>query len=121
VSGVLTKQAFSVWSAAPPQRQFRSIDVSETVLSLCPPRQLAKDYAGVASIIGYTVLASRNDQPERAVAVAETPDGRRVIAWNVRSPVVQAMKAEEFCGRLVFVAGDGMFDVAEHPAAMEAQ
>jgi acetyl-CoA C-acetyltransferase len=120
VSGVLTKQAFSVWSAAPPREKFRSIDVSEAALSACPPRQLAEDYAGVASIVGYTVLATRRDRPARAVAVAEAPDGRRVIVWSARNPVVQAMTAEEFCGRLVQVAGDGTFDVGEHPVAVEA-
>jgi acetyl-CoA C-acetyltransferase len=120
VSGVLTKQAFSVWSAAPPREKFRSIDVSEAALSACPPRQLAEDYAGVASIVGYTVLATRRDRPARAVAVAEAPDGRRVIVWSARNPVVQAMTAEEFCGRLVHVAGDGTFDVGEHPVAVEA-
>ena len=45
VSGVLTKQAFSVWSSAPPRNQFRSSDVSEAALSACPPRHLAEDYA----------------------------------------------------------------------------
>jgi acetyl-CoA C-acetyltransferase len=121
VSGVLTKQAFSVWSKAPAQNQFRSIDVSEAVLAHSPPRQLAEGYAGVASVVGYTVLAKRPDRPARAVAVVETPDSQRVIVWSVSNPVVQAMKAKEFCGRLVFVAGDGTFDVSENPAAMEAQ
>jgi acetyl-CoA C-acetyltransferase len=121
VSGVLTKHAFSLWSAAPAQNPFRSIDVSEAVLSLSPPRELAEDYAGVASIVGYTVLAGRRDRPARAVAVAETPDGRRVIVWSEGNFVVQAMTTEEFCGRLVFVAGDGTFDVVENPAAVEAK
>jgi acetyl-CoA C-acetyltransferase len=120
VSGVLTKQAFSVWSAAPPQHEFQSIDVSGAALSACPPRPLVHDYAGVASIVGYTVLASQRDRPSRAVAVAEVPDGRRVIAWSASKPVVRAMTAEEFCGRLVHVAGDGTFDVGEHPVAVEA-
>jgi acetyl-CoA C-acetyltransferase len=121
VSGVLTKQAFSVWSATPPLDKFRSIDVSEAALSACPPRQLAEDYAGVASVVGYTVLAIRRDRPSRAIAVAEAPDGRRVIVWSVSDPVVQAMTAEEFCGRPVFVADDGTFDLVENRAAAEAQ
>ena len=121
VSGVLTKQAFSVWSGVPAQDQFRSIDVSEAALSACPPRRLADGYAGVVSILGYTVLASQRDRPSRAIAVAEAPDGRRVIVWSVSDPVVQAMTAEEYCGRLVFAAGDGTFDVAENRAAVEAQ
>jgi acetyl-CoA C-acetyltransferase len=120
VSGVLTKQAFSVWSAAPPQHEFQSIDVSGAALSACPPRPLVHDYAGVASIVGYTVLASQRDRPSRAVAVAEPPDGRRVIVWSASKPVVRAMTAEEFCGRLVHIAGDGTFDVGEHPVAVEA-
>jgi acetyl-CoA C-acetyltransferase len=121
VSGVLTKQAFSVWSGSPTQDQFRSIDVSEAALSACPPRELADGYAGVASILGYTVLARQRDRPSRAIAVAQAPDGRRVIVWNVSDPVVQAMTAEEFCGRHVFVAGDGTFDLVENRAAAEAQ
>jgi acetyl-CoA C-acetyltransferase len=121
VSGVLTKQAFSVWSSAPAQHQFRSIDVSEAVLSACPPRQLAVGYAGVVSILGYTVLASQRDRPSRAIAVAQAPDGRRVIVWSESAPVVRAMTAEEFCGRLVFVAGDGTFELVANRAAAEAQ
>jgi hypothetical protein len=31
------------------------------------------------------------------------------------------MTAEEFCGRHVFVAGDGTFDLVENRAAAEAQ
>jgi hypothetical protein len=31
------------------------------------------------------------------------------------------MTAEEFCGRRVFVAGDGTFDLVENRAAAEAQ
>jgi acetyl-CoA C-acetyltransferase len=121
VSGVLTKQAFSVWSGAPAQDQFRSIDVSEAALAASPPRELADGYAGVASILGYTVLASQGDRPSRAIAVAHDPDGRRVIVWNASYPVVQAMTAEEFCGRHVFVAGDGTFDLVENRAAAGAQ
>jgi hypothetical protein len=94
--------------------------VSEAALSACPPRHLAEDFAGVATILGYTVLASQRDRPARAVAVAEAPDGRRVIVWSASEPVIRAMTAEEFCGRVVHVAGDGTFDVAEHQVAVEA-
>jgi acetyl-CoA C-acetyltransferase len=121
VSGVLTKQAFSVWSAAVPHQHFRSIDVSEAVLSASPPRQLAEDYAGAASILGYTVLASRRDRAARAVVIAESPDGRRVVAWTDHDSVVQAMTAEEFCGRPAFVDHDGTFDVREDPVAVGAR
>src|SRR6202011_1124083 len=50
VSGVLTKQAFSVWSAAPPRDKFRSIDVSGAALSACRPPPRAGNTGGRAAI-----------------------------------------------------------------------
>jgi acetyl-CoA C-acetyltransferase len=121
VSGVLTKQAFAVWSAVPVQMQYRATDVSEDVLSQSSPRQLAEKYTGIASVLGYTVLGAKKDRPRRAIAVAETPDGRRLILWNEGRSVVEAMLTQEFCGRNVDAAGDGTFDIAVHPIAMEAK
>jgi acetyl-CoA C-acetyltransferase len=121
VSGVLTKQAFSVWSALPGKNQYRSFDVSETYLSQSPPRQLAQNYAGTASILGYTVLAGRRDRPPRAVAVADTPDGRRVILWSTDSSTTEAMRVEEFCGRRVYASESGTFDIDDRSTSLEAQ
>lgn len=121
VSGVLTKHAFSVWSAKAPRNQFQSLDVSEAVRAQCAPRPLLEHYCGAASIVGYTVLPRRKDRPERAVAVVETPDQRRAITWTESKSVVEAMKGEEFCGRRVFLDGNGLFDIIDLQAAMETR
>jgi acetyl-CoA C-acetyltransferase len=123
VSGVLTKQAFSVWSALPAQNQFRSFDVSNNFVSQCPPRELAENYVGTASIVGYTVLAPRKNRPAeaRAIAVTETADGRRMILSSDSSSLAEAMMTEEFCGRRVRAVGDGTFDFASRSIAMEAR
>jgi acetyl-CoA C-acetyltransferase len=121
VSGVLTKQAFSIWSALPPRGRYRSIDMSEDVLRQCPPRQLTEKYAGISTILGYTVLPSTKNRPGRAIAIAQTPDGRRVIMWNTSNVVAEAMMTAEFCGRNVRALGDGTFDLATQSAAMETE
>ncbi|WP_142279532.1 hypothetical protein [Mycobacterium arosiense] len=121
VSGVLTKQAFSVWSAKVPRNQFESLDVSEAVRGQCTLRPLVEHYSGAAFIVGYTVLPGRGDRPVRAVAVVETPDQRRAITWTESKSVVDAMTAEEFCGRRVFVGSNGAFDIADLQAAMETR
>jgi acetyl-CoA C-acetyltransferase len=120
VSGVLTKQAFSVWSALPAHNQFRSFDVSNNFVSQCPPKELVENYIGTASIVGYTVLAPRKNRPgeARAIAITETADGRRMILSSDSSSLAEAMMTEEFCGRRV--VGDGTFDFASHSIAMEA-
>ena len=64
-----------------------------TVLDLAP------DYDGPARIDGYTVVHSRAGEPERAIVVATTPDGRRTVAATTDTDLAAAMVGEEWCGR----------------------
>ena len=74
--------------------------VVPTVLDLAP------DHDGPARIDGYTVVHSRAGEPERAIVVATTPDGRRTVAATTDTDLAAAMVGEEWCGRDVHVTGN---------------
>ena len=58
-----------------------------------------------ARIDGYTVVHSRAGEPERAIVVATTADGRRCVAASTDTDLAAAMVHEEWCGRDVHVTG----------------
>jgi acetyl-CoA C-acetyltransferase len=60
VSGVLTKQAFCLWSADPPPRGFQFSDLTSAVARASPVREVVQDYVGPARVAGYTVLHERS-------------------------------------------------------------
>ena len=55
VSGMLTKQACALWSAAQPGR-LGFADVTEQVRQASDIRELVASYSGEATVAGYTVL-----------------------------------------------------------------
>lgn len=103
VSGMLTKQAYGFWGKCPPTAPFVWLDVSAAVADAAPPVAVLDDYTGPATIAGYTVLY-QGDAPSRAIVVADTPDGQRVVAFSEDSALMHAMMAEEYVGRVVAVA-----------------
>ncbi len=100
VSGILTKQGFGLWSAAPPPTGFRHTDVSDAVASASPERAVVVNHAGAASIAGFAVV----HDPSRAACatvVADLEDGRRTVALCDDPCLIARMEQEEFCGVLV--------------------
>lgn len=102
VSGVLTKQAFCVWSTEPSPRGFVRVDVSEAVGRQARVLDVVDDFTGAARIAGYTVLHGRG--LPRGVMVLDTPDGARALATTEDPGLNARLQDEEFIGRTVRVA-----------------
>ena len=88
--GYATKHAFGVYSTTPPATAFRHGSPQDEVDAL-PKRELASptDAAGEATIEAYSVMFSRDGEPEAALASCLLADGRR--AWGMSSdPAISA-------------------------------
>jgi acetyl-CoA C-acetyltransferase len=107
VSGILTKQAFGLLSTEPGPNGFVHVDVSETVAAKIGERDVVEDYAGVAKIAGYTVLHGRGQTP-RGLLLVDAPDGRRALVTTEHSAMLTSMETDEFVGRKVNVANNGL-------------
>ncbi len=103
VSGMLTKQAWALWSDRP-RAPFSHLDVTAEVCAANPGREVAGDYRGEGRIAGYTVLY-QGGEPERAVALVDLPDGRRSVCYNRDPQLMAACMEQEFVGRTVTVDG----------------
>jgi acetyl-CoA C-acetyltransferase len=108
VSGMLTKQGVSVWSARPPAGGYRSEDVSDRVAAAAPAMAIGAPRSGPALVATYTVIHD-DGRPSRGVVIAERPDGARVIATTADPATLQAMASEEWCARTVALDDNGGF------------
>jgi acetyl-CoA C-acetyltransferase len=106
--GFLTKHAMVVYSTEPPARPFRHEDVQAQV-DATPRREALLEYAGDATIEGYTVDFVE-DAPAIGHAAVRTPEGKRAWANTTDRDVAAAMTRQEFCGKRVRVK-DGAFEV----------
>lgn len=104
VSGMITKQAYGLWGAQKPQQPFAFIDVSDVVGAASKVVPVLEDYCGTATIAGYTVLYS-GDQPARAIVIADTPAGERVVVYSEEQSTVGRMLGDEMCGCAITVEG----------------
>ena len=103
VSGMLTKQAYGLWSSEPGANGFIAADVTEEVKQQSPLKEVLPDYEGDGVIAGYTVLF-HGDAPQRAIAVIDVAEGQRSVAFSDDENTMQAMMNDEFVGRSVNVA-----------------
>jgi len=69
-----------------------------------PPLPLDGDYVGPAAIVGYTVVFA-GGVPSHAIAICDTPAGRRTVVRSEDHALLESMTKEEFCGRVVQVTG----------------
>ncbi len=102
VSGILTKQAFALWSIQPPRHAFTRRDVTQEVATQATEVPVAQDYTGGGRIAGCTVLHARGEEP-RAVALIDTDSGARALAISDSFEIVAAMQNAEWVGRAVQV------------------
>lgn len=107
VSGMLTKQAYGLWQREKPRQAFAFIDVSESVAATQLPKTVHDDYSGQATVAAITVLF-QGELPSRAIAIVDTADGARAVAWSDDTTLMQSAMSEEWVGRTVAVA-DGRF------------
>jgi acetyl-CoA C-acetyltransferase len=108
LSGIFGKQGCLLLSNQPSATGWRYEDVTAAVAHDDVPLPLVDDYAGPATIVGYTVAFVRDD-PSHAIAVCDTPGGERTVVRSEDPGLLQRMIREEFCGRPIRVGRDGSF------------
>lgn len=111
VSGILTKQAFGLWSREPPPRGFQFADVTDAVARESVAREVLDTYTGPARVAGYTVLHDKAGAP-RGIVVADVEPEQRVVVATDDPGVTRRMETEDFCGRIGEVS-DAAFRLAD--------
>lgn len=105
VSGVLTKQAVTIWSTEPGPRPFANIDVTAEVAAKTEPREAREDLHGPATVVAVTVL--HTSDPPRVVALVEDASGVRGFGYSERPEVVTEVEREDWIGRTVHIGSGG--------------
>ncbi len=111
VSGIVTKQAFGLWSRAPGPDAYVGIDLSQTVAAHTGTREVLEVFDGPGTVAGHTVLFDKT-APPKGVVVADIEHGRRTVAVTHDLGLVATMQAEEFCGVPVRIHADGHFETS---------
>jgi acetyl-CoA C-acetyltransferase len=106
LSGIFAKQAVALFSNQPNPAGYGVEDVTAAVAAEDVPVPMAVDYAGAATVVGYTVIHA-GGVPSHAIAVCDTPAGERTVARSEEPALLDAMMREELCGQTVHVARDG--------------
>ena len=104
VSGLYTKQGFTLWSTAAPARPFAVLDVTEQVRAAEPERTVVFVETGKGTIVGCTVLYD-SGAPHRAVAVVDLDDGTRTTSGSSDAAVLEQFLTVECVGRGVVIEG----------------
>jgi len=104
LSGIFGKQACALFSNLPNADGYRYEDVTAEVAACDLPLPLDGDYVGPATIVGYTVVFA-GGVPSHAIAICDTPAGRRTVVRSEDHALLESMTKEEFCGRVVQVTG----------------
>ena len=97
-----TKHALGIYSAAPPQRRFRSL---HPVLEPTPKRPAPERYDGPAVVESYTVDVDRSGEPRATILSLLTPQGGRVLVRSEQPEVSRAALEEDPLGWTVEVSG----------------
>jgi acetyl-CoA C-acetyltransferase len=106
--GFVTKHSLGLYSTEPPSGGFRHDD-PQAEIDAMPRRALAEpaDAAGPATVEAYTVMHTREGQPETAFAACLLADGRRALGVSRDSDLCGAMTDGEWVGRAVTLTEDG--------------
>ena len=106
--GYVTKHSFGIYSTEPPAHGFRSDHPQEAVDAL-PRRELATpvEASGAATIEAYTVMHSRDGEPETAIAACLLADGRRAWGMSADAGLAAAMCRGEWIGTRVALSDSG--------------
>ena len=106
VSGILTKQGVSLWSARPPEHGFAFFDVTAETAADQPPRTVVERLEGSACVAGYTV-AFEGERAARTAFVCDLDDGSRTVAASDDPALAELGTREELCGRTLRLAPRG--------------
>ena len=102
LSGIFGKQAVALFSNEPNPRGYGYADVTAEVAQHDLPLPLADDYAGPATVVGYTVVFEQG-RASHGVAICDTPGGARTVARFDQTIVftdLASMKAEPWSADL---------------------
>jgi len=106
--GYATKHSFGVYSTTPPAEGFRYAYPQDEI-DVLPRRELAlpSEVDGPVTVEAYSVMHSRDGDPERALATCLLGDGRR--AWGTSDDVAlaAAMCSGEWVGTTATIEADG--------------
>jgi acetyl-CoA C-acetyltransferase len=108
LSGIFSKQACAVFANTPNPRGWQFEDVTAQAAAEDPPVPLRDDYAGPATVVGYTVVF-QGGAPSHAIAICDVPDGTRTVVRSQNGELLERLMREEFCGRVIHVEPDGGF------------
>jgi len=105
--GYATKHSFGVYSTTPPD-SFRHAHPQDEIDAM-PRRELAEPAAaqGTATIEAYTVMFSRDGEPETALAACLLADGRRAWGTSSDATLAAAMCEGEWVGRTAELDAEG--------------
>jgi acetyl-CoA C-acetyltransferase len=104
--GHLTKHSFGVYSATPPQHEFRWEDVQPAV-DTEPTCVGEVDWSGVGSVETWTTPFTRDGEAEKAFLAVRTPAGTRALAVITDADEAEATTREDIAGAAVTVHSDG--------------
>ena len=109
--GYATKHSFGVYGTHPPV-SFQHAHPQDEIDAL-PRRDLAEPAAaaGGATIEAYTVMFSRDGEPETALAACLLADGRRAWGTSADLGLAAAMCEGEWVGRAATLTDDGTLTV----------
>jgi acetyl-CoA C-acetyltransferase len=108
--GYLGKHAFGLYGTEPPAAGYRTAS-AEVGLAATPSRTPDPDFAGRATIDGYSVSHDRDGNPTRALVCMLTTSGSRVWGGTTDPATLDAMVVEEFVGREAELDPDGEVSV----------
>ena len=108
VSGMLTKQGMTIWSASPPADGFRHHDVTAEVAAATPERRVATEdeHIGEGTVVSSTVRYD-GDGPAEGVVLVDLDGGARGIGLITDRAVAGEMTTREWAGARVRVAPGG--------------
>lgn len=96
ISGMITKQGVSLWSARPP-REYRSIDVTAAARERTAVCEVVDATDTSVSVASYTVL--HDGERPRGIVVGDLGGGRRALVQIDDPDIIAAMQTDEYCGR----------------------
>jgi acetyl-CoA C-acetyltransferase len=107
--GYATKHSFGIYSTDPPAHGFRHDHPQQEIDSL-PRRELAEpaEAAGTATVEAYTVMHSRDGDPETAIAACLLADGRRAWGMSAEAGLATAMCDGEWVGTRMTLTDTGV-------------
>lgn len=104
VSGFLNKPGLTVYSTDPLEHGLLLADLAADAAAATVTLPVARDYRGAASIAAVTVTEDR-DGARRVVALVDTVDGERWIAFNDSPTACDRALTDELIGTAVEVDG----------------